>query len=572
MKRINIAKRILVCSIGLTALVGNMIYTPIQVKAAQAQTISSENNIYNRLSTDGKPYREYIKKYAPVIYQDVNATHNEKADLITRFDVDGDWRMDNQWNTVGKNPQVPYVYTSVQETETHLFLGYYFYHARDDGPTILEKHENDLEGIMIAVRKDGNYGVPVAMETISHSDFLRYRLNDSNLQPGHVGIESTSVRLSEGTHPEVYISSNGTIASTNNHGHDVSAFTGNEDVGNDAIVYKYGETPFGEPDQFSPKWQHNYNYGIIPIEEIWDKKYEYNNTPFKSFGSFPSTVGSGNANAPWNWNDKDQKSDGTLGKGVFFTDPAHLFDVDFNGLGTFSHEYVHNPYWTHKIKINSVTPTAYKDPGNDLPDLYINVAPVGGDRYVGERVWMKENAALHVAHRVNFGGDQKTANTNFSQASNTIYVALSNDNPKLKLEAVDYDPGSIDADDSMGYIVLPLDTGNISGRAYTSEAIIDYEVIAHSDTPLATEGVYLYTDDNFSGKSVKLTGDNLNFKDIGINDAVSSIKIVGSYEVIGYSDANFRGRSATLTTNHSIGTTSIGNDSMSSIKIKRKTT
>ncbi|WP_218014649.1 beta/gamma crystallin-related protein, partial [Bacillus toyonensis] len=112
---------------------------------------------------------------------------------------------------------------------------------------------------------------------------------------------------------------------------------------------------------------------------------------------------------------------------------------------------------------------------------------------------------------------------------------------------------------------------NISGRAYTSEAIIDYEVIAHSDTPLASEGVYLYTDDNFSGKSVKLTGDNLNFKDIGINDAVSSIKIVGSYEVIGYSDANFRGRSATLTTNHSIGTTSIGNDSMSSIKIKRKT-
>ncbi|ANN35454.1 hypothetical protein BK704_13580 [[Bacillus thuringiensis] serovar konkukian] len=55
--------------------------------------------------------------------------------------------------------------------------------------------------------------------------------------------------------------------------HDVSAFIGNEDVGNDAIVYKVGENPSGEPNQFSPKWQHTYNYGTLPIEEIWAKKY-----------------------------------------------------------------------------------------------------------------------------------------------------------------------------------------------------------------------------------------------------------------------------------------------------------
>ncbi|WP_429840738.1 hypothetical protein [Brevibacillus sp. FIR094] len=190
----------------------------------------------------------------------------------------------------------------------------------------------------------------------------------------------------------------------------MSAFTGTEDAGNDAIIYIYGGNPSGEPNQFSPKWQHTYQYGILPIEEIWNKKYQYNNTPFKSFGVFPSTVGNGNANAPWNWNDKEQKEDGTLGRGIFFTDPAHLFDIDFNGLGTFSHEYVYNPYWTHKVTIKSVTPKAYKDPGNNLPDIYVNISPVNGERYVGERVWMKDNAALHVAHRVNFGGDQKTAN------------------------------------------------------------------------------------------------------------------------------------------------------------------
>lgn len=569
MKKVHIAKGFLSCSIGLTALVGTMLHTPNPVEAAQTQTLQSQYSLYDCLSTDGKSYGEYIKKYAPVIYQDVNANHDVRADLITRFDVDGDWRMDNQWDTIGKYPQVPYVYTSVQETKTHLFLGYYFYHVRDDGPAVWDPHENDLEGMMIAVRKDGNYGVPVAMETISHSDFLRYRLNDPYLQSGHVGIENTSVRLSEGTHPEVFISSNGGAVSINKHGHDVSAFTETEDVGNDAIVYKVGDNPSGEPNQFSPKWQHTYNYGILPIEEIWNKKYQYKNTPFKSFGTFPSTVGSGNANAPWNWNDKDQKSDGTLGKGIFFTDPAHLFDIDLNGLGTFPHEYVYNPYWTHKVKINSVTPKAYKDPGNDLPDLYINVSQVGAERYIGERVWMKENAALNVEHRVNFGGDQKTANTIFSESTNTIYIAVFDDNPRLKLEAMDYDPGSLDADDSMGSIVLPLDTGNISGKAHTSEAIIDYEVISNPDTPLASEGVYLYNDADFSGEWVKLTSDQLNFKDIGMNDSVSSVKIVGPYEVVGYSDANFGGRSAALTTNHFMGSTVIGNDSMSSIKIKR---
>ncbi|MEW9576693.1 beta/gamma crystallin-related protein [Bacillus toyonensis] len=538
---------------------------------AQTQVMNCQNSLFNRLSTDGQAYGDYIKRYAPVIYHDVNPAHDVRADLITRFDVDGDWRMDNQWNTIGVYPQIPYVYTSVQETNTHLFLGYYFYHVRDDGPNVWDRHENDLEGMMIAVRKDGGIGVPVAMETISHSDFLRYRLKDPNVTPGDAGIESTTVRFSEETHPEMFITSNGSALSINAHGHDVSAFTGTEPVGSDGIVYKFGETPSGEPTQFSPAWQYIYSYGILPIEEIWDKKFQYNNTPFSSFGAFPNSLGSGHANAPWNWSDNDQ--DGTLGKGIFFTDPAYLFDIDFNGLGTFSHQYVYNPYWTHKVTIKSVTPTAYKDPNNHLPDIYISMAPYpldGSIRYISDKVWMKDSAALNVAHTVNFGGDQKTANTTFSEPTNTLYIALSNVDPRLWIEVQDYDPS--DTDDFMGSIVLPLDTGNIVGKAYVSEAIIDYEVILNPSFPLAPEGVYIYTDLNFSGTSKKLTSSVANFKDIGINDQVTSIKIVGSYEVIGYTDANYTGKSAILTTNDNLGNTPVGNDTMSSIKITRKTT
>lgn len=535
-----------------------------------AQTMNGHSPLFDRLSTDKKPYWDYITRYSPVIYQDINKQFaNGIADLIAKFNADGNWDMADQWETIEKVPQVPYVYASVQETKTHLFLGYYFYHARDDGPTSFDQHENDLEGIMMAVRKDGNYGVPIAMETIYHSHFLRYRLQDSNVQPGYVGIESDSVRFSEGTHPEIFISSNG---SGDNHGHGVRAYTGKEDVGDDGIVYKFGEPSYpGQPNQFSPKWQNTYNYGILPIDELWEKKFNYNDTPFRSFGVFPNTKTSGsNANAPWNWRDKDQ--DGTLGVGIYFTDPAYLFDIDFNGLGTFSHEYVHNPYWTHKVTLKSVTPKVYKDPNNNLPDIYISMDtyPLSGMRYISDKVWMKEDAALNVPYTVIFGGDQKTANTTFSEPTNTLHIAVSNDNPRLWLEVKDYDPSSSDADDEMGDIVIPLDTGFIARKAELSQSIIDFEVIINPNYPLASEGVYIYKDSNFSGTFTILKDSITNFKNIGMNDTVSSIKIVGPYDVIGYSDADFKGRSATLVTTDNLGSTYVGNDQMSSIRITRR--
>ncbi|PFC70217.1 hypothetical protein CN290_27490 [Bacillus cereus] len=532
--------------------------------------MNGHSPLFDRISTDGKPYWDYITRYSPVIYQDINNQFADGiADLIAKFNADGNSNMADQWETIGKVPQVPYVYASVQKTKTHLFLGYYFYHARDDGPTNPDQHENDLEGMMMAVRKDGNYGVPVAMETISHSDFLRYRLKDPNVQPGYVGIESTTVQYSEETHPKIFISSNG---SGSNHGHDVSAYSGNEVVGSDGIVYKFGEPSYpGQPSQFSPLWQHTYNYGILPIDELWERKFNYGDTPFKSFGVFPNTESSiGNANAPWNWSDKDQ--DGTIGMGIFFTDPAYLFDIDFNGLGTFSHEYMYNPYWTHKVTLKSVTPKVYKDPSNNLPDIYISMDtyPASGKRYISDKVWMKADAALNVPHTVIFGSDQKTADTTFSERTNTLHIALSNINPRLWLEIKDYDPSSSDADDYMGSIIIPLDTGNIAGKANLSEAIIDYEVISNPSFLLAPEGVYIYTDDKFSGTTKHLTSSVTNFKDINMNDAVSSIKIVRPYDVVGYSDANFTGHSATLVTTDNLSFTNVGNDKMSSIRITRR--
>ncbi|MGQ7123445.1 hypothetical protein ACUN9Z_37830, partial [Escherichia sp. HC-CC4] len=76
---------------------------------------------------------------------------------------------------------------------------------------------------------------------------------------------------------------------------------------------------------------------------------------------------------------------------------------------------------------------------------------------------------------------------------------VSNDNPRLWLEVKDYDPSSSDADDEMGDIVIPLDTGFIARKAELSQSLIDFEVIINPSCPLASEGVDIYKDSNVSG-------------------------------------------------------------------------
>ncbi|OOR09355.1 hypothetical protein BW897_28085 [Bacillus cereus] len=83
------------------------------------------------------------------------------------------------------------------------------------------------------------------------------------------------------------------------------------------------------------------------------------------------------------------------------------------------------------------------------------------------------------------------------------------------------------------------------------------------------EGIYLYAAANYAEKSVILTHDVANFQDIGMNDVVSSMKIIGPYEVILYAAANYSGQSVTRNSNVA-NFKDIGmNDVVSSIKINR---
>ncbi|OUB39837.1 Iota toxin protein Ib [Bacillus thuringiensis serovar argentinensis] len=102
----------------------------------------------------------------------------------------------------------------------------------------------------------------------------------------------------------------------------------------------------------------------------------------------------------------------------------------------------------------------------------------------------------------------------------------------------------------------------VNGMEYTV-----YKEIGEKISGDKGEGIYLYTDANFVGKSVRLKDNVVNFKNIGMNDIVSSMRIIGTYEVVLYEHSNYTGKSVSLK-NNVVNFKDISmNDTVSSIKI-----
>ncbi|WP_157597700.1 MULTISPECIES: hypothetical protein [unclassified Rhizobacter] len=73
------------------------------------------------------------------------------------------------------------------ESCTHWFISYSFYHPRDWSDTAFDQeHENDLEGAIISVRKDGTpFGTMEGMITVFHTDFFAFTPAGSPYRNGH---------------------------------------------------------------------------------------------------------------------------------------------------------------------------------------------------------------------------------------------------------------------------------------------------------------------------------------------------------------------------------------------------
>jgi hypothetical protein len=323
-------------------------------------------------------------RHAPVHYQDTDST-DARADYLTRVDFDGNLRSDDNWDHLPSGSVAAHVYYSVVESCTHWFVVYGFFHPRDWSDTAFDgEHENDMEGVLAAIRKDGTaQGKLEAAVTVFHTDFFSYKAPGTALTAGEENVDGTlSLQTFEG------VGHFKTSQQAKGHGLKAWPFTGDFDgsSGQDGIIYfpssaGVAEAPSGGNDR-------DVRYKLVDFfAGLWPAQFPQtsSNLTYASWGTFRGNdsggCGSGtkscstnSANTPWGWDDQD---DGSVFKGELALDPAHVIDHYFNGLGEFGTTYVRNAYLSD-LRARGFT-SANRPPGFpsqiDLDALYAKLQP-----------------------------------------------------------------------------------------------------------------------------------------------------------------------------------------------------
>jgi len=278
-------------------------------------------------------------RWAPVHHQDTDSSDYD-ADYLSAVDFDGDWDAKNNWEHQDDNVNnlKAKVYYSVVETSTHWYLVYSFFHPRDwvdyPDPFNLDHHENDMEGALMIVRKDGStYGKLEGMVTVFHTNFYSFTPPGSPLRNGQEDIDGSVIMADyDGSqHPTTFQEAKG---------HGLKAWNGSGFPGGDGVVYypsrTTAEVPAGGNDQ-------SVQYQLVDAFAgggLWAHRND--SLTFASWGTFRGDNGKDNAaNAAWGWDDGD---DGNVLRGEMATDPAKLVSIYFSNLGDFSAAYLRNTY------------------------------------------------------------------------------------------------------------------------------------------------------------------------------------------------------------------------------------
>jgi hypothetical protein len=312
-------------------------------------------------------HEDLAEHWSPVWYQDTDDT-DAQADYITAFDFDGDFISKNNWENLHTETADlnAVIYWSVVETETHWFILYADFHPRDwtedcdpNIPFVSSPcHENDMEGAMVVVKKDGtDWGQFQVLYTEAHND-LHIFTNDPAISAGSTThLESAPVTFEGGSHPELYVESKGhgvcaLLFDGDSHCEHPVTPGGNYFPGGDGIIYRFNgaeDVPEGGNDQ-------DVGYSLFPLETtLWPRRFDicndgctfdgnlnYMGVNFgKSFDG--DTWKDDAANPPWAWDDPDDGEQ--VQRGDFFFRPAHTYIQHLNGQGSVSEIYLHNPYF-----------------------------------------------------------------------------------------------------------------------------------------------------------------------------------------------------------------------------------
>ncbi|MBM3788586.1 MAG: hypothetical protein FJW30_29985 [Acidobacteria bacterium] len=309
------------------------------------------------------PYRLLAEHWAPMFAQE--SWFQPKADIPTRFDFDNDWHGDNNWDNMETGTSQAYVYYAAMETQSHWFLSYNAFHPRvySDKCVAGSCHENDNEGLILTVRKDGSeFGKLEVMETLAHNNVYSF-VNDSRLRKGAHSIDGR-IEFWQQSHPVAYVESggHGIYGSTSSHS--------KYDLANDKFTSGLGMTFVykGVAERAKHGNDRLVGYELLPILDHWWKKsaseswtdrtfdeaYVY--APFggrpagngrKMGGTFLGRKESSNKAKPfWGWHDTASRKKGLIATGQWGLDPAYAVSkfITFPAGEAPSVDYTYNPY------------------------------------------------------------------------------------------------------------------------------------------------------------------------------------------------------------------------------------
>lgn len=288
-------------------------------------------------------------RWAPIHYQDVDQTGSHalggRADYIARFDFDGNLVGNDNWDHAGGSSYslAAHAYFSVVETSTHWFIIYMFFHPRDWSDSWLDaEHENDSEGVLITVARDGSaFGDLKSAVTVAHRDFFSYLPSNGDWEEGSESLDGTLSMESWGgnLHPV-------TAQQAKGHGLKARPYY---DIQGDGVSYypslTVAEVPAGPNDR-------GVRYKLVDILQpfgMWGHRGTA--SLFASSGTFagnssggcgagPTACDNNAANAPWGWDDHDD----VPRRGAMATDPAGLVTEYFTIPEEVSFDYTYNPY------------------------------------------------------------------------------------------------------------------------------------------------------------------------------------------------------------------------------------
>jgi hypothetical protein len=279
-------------------------------------------------------------RWAPVHYQDTDSSDYD-ADYLSKIDYDSEWDTLNNWEHQDDDLSrlTGAMYYSVVETSTHWFLVYAFYHPRDwedfPDPFGLFTHENDMEGVLLTVRKDGSqFGALEAMVTVAHDNFYSYVPAGSSYTSGRETIDGTLIMQTVNgvAHPTTFQEAKG---------HGAFAWNGANFPGSDGVVYFPSATTAEVPSSGNDRSVAYRLADTFAAGGMWARRFD--SLTYASFGTFRGDDGKDNAaNAPWGWDDHDDGGD--LPRGMLATDPAYLVSVYFANRGSFSLTYTRNAF------------------------------------------------------------------------------------------------------------------------------------------------------------------------------------------------------------------------------------